>query len=46
MPENMTNRPGDIRFKHHAIDQLRLQITRIRDSMVRPDINGKLPGEY
>ena len=46
MPENMTNRPGDIRFKLHAIDQMMLQIERIRKSMRTADINGKLPGDY
>ena len=46
LPENMTNRPGDIRFKKHAIKMMKMQILRILESMEKPDINGKLPGEY
>ena len=45
-PEDMTNRPGDIRFKKHAIKMLKFQILAIRKSMKEPDMNGKLPGEY
>ncbi len=46
LPENLTNRPGDVRFKLFAIEQLRSQIVAIQNSMGRPDINGKLPGDY
>lgn len=45
-PENMTNRPGDVRMKIYAIEQLSAQIKAIKRTMKVPDINGKLPGEY
>ena len=46
LPEDMTNRPGDIRFKLYAIERMMLQIERIRKSMRKADINGKLPEDY
>ena len=46
LPEEMTNRPGDVRMKKHAIKMLKNQILAIRKSMKEPDMNGKLPGEY
>ena len=45
-PENLTNRPGDVRMKIYAIERLSAQIKAIKRTMKMPDINGKLPGEY
>lgn len=45
-PEDMTNRPGEVRMKLYAIEQMMLHIERIRKSLRTPDINGKLPEGY
>ena len=46
LPENMTNRPGDVHMKMYAVESMIKHIERIKKSLITKDINGKLPGEY